>query len=219
MKGPSFLNVDPKILKSDERIIVAAMKVFSEKSLDQASLREIAKEADISFSAITYYFKTKENLYREVIVRTLNFVLGSVSSEWSASPDTLETGEAKQELKAIISGMTEWIYGFSQSNIFARIILREHVSPSPIYGMLHRDFFSKIIDHIAMLLRALRKDWPPRRASIQAFNVLGQIAAFRLERELLVRHLGFEGFSAGEVEELKNILIENIFRQLEVEPC
>ena len=39
---------------------------------------------------------------------------------------------------------------------------------------------------------------------------------FRLQREMLVRHLGFTGFSADEIAELKDLLIRNISRQLGV---
>jgi len=57
-----------------------------------------------------------------------------------------------------------------------------------------------------------------REAVLLTFSIFGQVFGFRLYREMLVRHLGFTGFSVDEIVELKDLLIRNIFRQLGVTP-
>ena len=56
------------VKRSDRRplILAAARELFREKGFADTSLREIAKIAGVSASAISYYFKSKEGLYREL---------------------------------------------------------------------------------------------------------------------------------------------------------
>lgn len=218
MNDPWFLQVDPKKLKSDERILVAAMKIFADTPVEQASLRAIAQEADISFSAITYHFKTKENLYREVVRRILDYALSTLPVKLGETADPVSPEAAGAELRGLISGWAEWIYGDSRATIAARILLREHLAPSAVYDSLYEEFFSKVIDRITRIVRVLGGLTKERRATIQAMSILGQVIAFRFERELFIRHLGFTGYTPEEREELKAVLTENVFRQLGVEP-
>lgn len=50
-----------------QRILQCALIEFSQRGFDAASLRDIAKEAQISFSAIQKHFGTKEELWRAAI--------------------------------------------------------------------------------------------------------------------------------------------------------
>lgn len=217
MSEPTFLTVDPSMLKSDERIIVAAMRVFADYPVEKASLRLIAKEAGISFSSITYHFKTKENLYREVLIRIVNFALSALPQLSEKFPRKMTIKQAKTELQTIISTFSERIYGNSNASVLARIIMREHISPSSVYDTLFNEYFTKIIDRVANLVRILCPQKSKRQATIQAFNILGQLIGFRIERELMVRKLNMTGFSPEEIEELTQTLLENVFRQLGVE--
>ena len=74
MRARSIMSVDPDKLKTEERIIVAAIRIFSDCPVEVASTRMIAKEVGVSLSAIPYYFKTKENLYQATINRMVDFV-------------------------------------------------------------------------------------------------------------------------------------------------
>ena len=50
-----LMTVDPAKLKTEERLIVAAVKIFAQYPVELASTRAIAKEAGVSLSAIPYY--------------------------------------------------------------------------------------------------------------------------------------------------------------------
>lgn len=56
-------------LGSVERILVAAEKVFADKTFDGASLRDIAREAEVPFSLASYHFGSKEALFEAIIER------------------------------------------------------------------------------------------------------------------------------------------------------
>lgn len=54
-------------LKTKEKILIAAMKVFSAYGYEGASIRAIAKAAGISIGGLYLYFRNKEELYLNLI--------------------------------------------------------------------------------------------------------------------------------------------------------
>jgi AcrR family transcriptional regulator len=50
-----------------EKIIDAARVLFADLGYEGASVREIAKAADVNVASVNYYFNSKENLYLEII--------------------------------------------------------------------------------------------------------------------------------------------------------
>ena len=59
-------SASPKV-DSRARIIEAAREAFSTMGFEGASLRSVAKEAGVQHQLATYYFKTKEELWMEVM--------------------------------------------------------------------------------------------------------------------------------------------------------
>jgi len=54
-------------IESKQKIIKAAMDVFSRKGYAKANIREIARTAGISVGGVYLYFRNKEELYRSLI--------------------------------------------------------------------------------------------------------------------------------------------------------
>jgi len=48
---------------TEQDIILAAQKVFQEKGYKEATMRDIAAEANINMAMVHYYFRCKENLF------------------------------------------------------------------------------------------------------------------------------------------------------------
>lgn len=58
--------------KNVEKILLAAEQVFAEQGHAGTSMSDIAKLADLPRSNLHYYFTTKDELYREVLVNLLS---------------------------------------------------------------------------------------------------------------------------------------------------
>lgn len=56
-----------------ERIIKAAIEVLKEKSVEEASVREIAAKAGLTTGSIYYYYKNKDELLFDVINHSIHF--------------------------------------------------------------------------------------------------------------------------------------------------
>lgn len=58
--------------ETKDRILLSAKQEFSEKGFDGARMSAIARRANINQALIHYYFKSKENLYEQVLQRLFN---------------------------------------------------------------------------------------------------------------------------------------------------
>jgi TetR/AcrR family transcriptional regulator len=62
-----------------ERILDSALEVFSRHGYSGARIDQIAEAAEMSKPNLLYYFRTKEDLYRAVLTRTLDMWLKPLS--------------------------------------------------------------------------------------------------------------------------------------------
>ncbi|MDW9380610.1 TetR family transcriptional regulator [Chryseobacterium sp. JV558] len=59
--------MNTSMISKEENILFAAEKLFAEKGFEGTSTREIAKEANVNISMISYYFGSKEKLYEKLV--------------------------------------------------------------------------------------------------------------------------------------------------------
>ena len=99
--------------------------------------------------------------------------------------------------------------GSSEAPRVSRIILREQLDPSSAYDIIFTRIMSRIINSVAAFLIIIQQDISPRTAKLRAMAITGQIMAFRVARETVVRSVGMKGYSAKETEEIRRIVLEH----------
>ena len=57
--------------KTEEKIKAAARKIFRTKGFAATRTRDIAEEAGVNLALLNYYFKSKQDLYNEIMSETL----------------------------------------------------------------------------------------------------------------------------------------------------
>ncbi|HWD87225.1 MAG TPA: TetR family transcriptional regulator [Mucilaginibacter sp.] len=57
---------------TEEKILVAAKKIFTQRGYEATKVRDIATEADINLSLVNYYFRSKEKLFEHIMVENVN---------------------------------------------------------------------------------------------------------------------------------------------------
>lgn len=78
-----------KLSEKQIEILGAAERVFGRRGIDAASVREIAKEANINIAMISYYFGSKDKLVENLFswrITTFNESLASISQNSTLSP-------------------------------------------------------------------------------------------------------------------------------------
>lgn len=219
MDPSEFVTVDPSLLKTEERIVLAAMKVFSQYPLETVSLRMIAKEAGITLSLISYHYKSKDNLYQVVLRRILTQVEALLDKQFQVlnSDKEIPVKTAKAHLEEIVDFLVDKMFAHPKSLLFIKLIFQEHMNPSNFYEELYQDFFKKAIDIMGRMIQVIAKNVDDRRASLLAFGIIGQILGYRLERELMVRHMSIEGYSTEEAKEIREVVVRSALASIQME--
>ena len=104
-----------------KQILSAAVKIFAVRGFANTKISDIASAADLSYGLVYHYFKTKDDIFTELITQAHNHfteALGRVS-EYEASP--LEKIRAFTETVAPQEPNEENAY-------FTNIILQAHIS-------------------------------------------------------------------------------------------
>ncbi len=67
-------------LSTEEKILLAAKKVFFQKGWDGARMQDIANEAGINKALLHYYFRNKETLFKKVFESYIGKLLPNINS-------------------------------------------------------------------------------------------------------------------------------------------
>jgi len=73
-----------------DRLINAAVSVFSKNGFYKASMDDIAAEAKVAKGTLYYYFKNKSELFKTVVVEGINFLTDDLVKIVNNSNDSIE---------------------------------------------------------------------------------------------------------------------------------
>ncbi|MHC4471965.1 MAG: TetR/AcrR family transcriptional regulator [Planctomycetota bacterium] len=99
-------------MKKDERfeqILKHAAQVFFEKGYDRASIRDIAKQAEMSLAGLYYYFRSKEELLYLVQKQVFTYLLNEVREKLSGESDPISrlTAFIRNHLSYFVENLVE----------------------------------------------------------------------------------------------------------------
>ena len=77
-------------VSTEDKILLAASKVFTEKGFSGARTRDIADEAGINLALLNYYFRTKEKLFEQVMKVKIVLLFGQIIPIVTNEKTTLE---------------------------------------------------------------------------------------------------------------------------------
>ncbi|UJF30126.1 TetR family transcriptional regulator [Kaistella sp. 97-N-M2] len=86
-------------LSTEDKILLAASKVFTEKGYSGTRTRDIAEEAGINLALLNYYFRTKEKLFEQVMKVKMVLLFGQIipilSDEKTSLDEKIDLAAAK----------------------------------------------------------------------------------------------------------------------------
>lgn len=208
-----YPGIEPSMLKTPERIIYAAMRVFARHPYENASIRMIAKEADVTISSILYHFKSKEKLYQAVFNRVV-----PARKKFLDKNDVITFDDAKKLLVDLLGELIDGMYCEPDEDCCTKILFFEYFFPSPFYEKFYEIYFRRTRETLPKLVMILTDGDDPRKAFLQAVSIVGLVVCFPMEREVLVKRLGMTGFNGKEIRELKDLVIRNAFLLLGIDP-
>ena len=119
-------------ISTEEKILRAAKKLFTQKGFSAVRTRDIAKEAGINLALLNYYFRSKEKLFDIVMLENFRqFIRGiSVNLADSATP----IGE---KVHTVVNAYIDFLIGNPDLPLFILNELRGN--PSELAEKLHQE--------------------------------------------------------------------------------
>lgn len=134
-----------------ETLLRAAKHLFARKGLSGTSIRDIAGEAKLNSSLISYYFNGKEGLYQECI-RNIG------EGRLKATQELLQPPENKQDFRVRLKMFLENMFSlFFEDRDAGLIIIREYDRAHSPAEKVFQESFLKVFDLIVLFFKAAQK--------------------------------------------------------------
>lgn len=161
-----FLKRKPDILKrmaklppkassspSDSRqaLLTAARRVFADRGFEGATVKDLADEAGVNVSLVSYYFGGKDGLYRECL---LNFA----EQRWQAIVRILKPAESPEEFRTRLQLLAEEIAEVHvHEPDLCRIVHRDVQNLAPAAVEVFKGGFFKIFETLVAFIKSAEK--------------------------------------------------------------
>lgn len=155
-----------------EDILDAAEETFAEHGYAGTSLREIAKRAHVTQALVTYYFGTKESLFREVFLRRGR----AIADARLAALDALAAGKQRLRLEDVIRaylGPAIAMRRTPQGRTFIRLQARMHTEPPRFAEQLRREVYDEVARRFVAAIRRTTPGLSARTAYWRMILVVG----------------------------------------------
>lgn len=106
-------NDTDKELTTEEKIIDAARKLFTQKGFAATKTRDIAEEAGINLALLNYYFRSKQNLFQIIIEEKFDQLFGAINPILSNSEISLE-----EKIETLVTNYTNMLLGNDDLPLF-----------------------------------------------------------------------------------------------------
>jgi len=195
--------------ETERRILMASVKIFSEKGFDGSRTDEIAQLAGVNKAMIHYYFESKERLYVtliSIVFKRLSLIFREYFGEFS--PETI-----REDLSLFIDNYIEFI----RANLkFFRILLWELARGGDLVGRVMKEIIGEHFIQIQALFdEAIQKGYirplVPRHLMV---SVISTILFYFISHPIVSRLWDEDPFSPKNIEirkqEVKDLILRGI---------
>ncbi|MDJ0392981.1 TetR/AcrR family transcriptional regulator [Rhodococcus sp. G-MC3] len=189
-------------------IVDAAIRVFAAKSFSDASVQDVAVEANVVPSAVYYHFASKDELFELAMRRVLDMVNAVV-----ADVRTQEDSDADPSLEAVIIAVWNWVEAYPEE---ARLLHSHLPGATAEASALRREFEAVHVQRAFDYLPPSPASTTKRAAAIQhashalstrtLIELLMTIHALRIDEGPLSKHAS-RGLSRAVVSVCERIVV------------
>lgn len=168
--------------KSDRRdeIMAAAKKVFARKGFHATTIADIAKEAELAYGSVYWYFDSKDELFHALIAAEEYALRTHIAVALGASGAGF--GYAEGPFRATLQATFEFFEADSES---AKLLFRDAYALDNRFDKHLGGIYERFIDDIESLIAVAQKRGdvvaaPPRMVAYTLTALIGQLARRRL---------------------------------------
>ena len=192
-----------------ERLVAAALELFGQKGFEGVGARELARQAGVPLGAIPYHFGTMEALYRAALERIRERLGQSLEPAVEEAARALAgpPSGAGEALARLQSALLDAIAVAPEAEAWAKLLLREHLDPSPSFDLVYEDAARRVVELIARLIAHGSGRGPDDPdVLIEAFARMGEVVIFRTAQAAVTRRLGWASLDATEADLIRRVL-------------
>ena len=182
-----------------DEIIAAAKKVFARNGFHDTTIADIAKEAELAYGSVYWYFDSKDDLFRQLIA-VEEYGLRTHVAVALAKSGT-QFGFAEAPFRASLRATFEF---FDANPATAKLLFRDAYALDSRFDKQLGGVYERFIDDIASLIAAAQNRGdvlaaPPRLVAYMLTALIGHMAHRRLSTD--------DGISAAEAADLVVALV------------
>ncbi len=222
MQNPS--DSTPQPCQTREKLLEAAAKLFSEQGFEAVSIREIASLAGVRHGGVNYHFKSKRELYMEVVSRfgpRGNHAASGGNPELHAAFEIQNPLEAEVALRNMVRShlaiMTE-----PPDPVSAGIIEQELKRPDGPDDQLFENVVllrHRAMEHLLTILAPELTD--PVELRLFSFGMTSQCLMYRLARPVAYRLMELDTQSTMDedrIDRIANLIVNTTLRGILAQP-
>lgn len=200
---------------SRQRILDAALVEFGAAGFKSATTRRIAERARTTLPPLSYYFGSKEGLYRacaeEIVGRyaqaTHEAVQGAKQTiEAAADPET-----ARAALKKLMAASVELILGSEAYRLGNGIVARELAEPGPAFDIFYDRLWLPGIERNARLISRIKSEPEVSAESrLQSILLVSSIPSLHTRRVVAQRAMQWPAIGGSELALITEVLHRQI---------
>lgn len=167
--------------KTRARLIEAAGQLFAEKGFKGVTVRHIAAAAETHLSALNYHFRSKDAMYREVL-------LEACRSDAISDKDQRQLRKLAPEkaLFIVVQEALKTYAGKGANNWRAVVLSRECRQPGPVFDEVVQEYFRPETDFLAEIIgKAVGKSGQDHQVRFAVLALIGLLDTFGLYSHLI----------------------------------
>lgn len=205
MKSPRRRPSRRDALETRSRLLTAAGKAFAGNGFEGSNLRDICRFAGVNLGAVKYYFGSKKELYREVLIQSH---LEMIRQEPPPRIDV--TSPPEEALRAWIGFFLRFVLLRRRKHPYlSKLLIREISSPSFALDELIQKVFKDVRDQLRTIISDLLEEDPDNRKAGELSNMIIMLCVQQeMGRDIFTRF----GHPPPETEQEVSELAERIYR-------
>ena len=161
-----------------QKVLECACELFAEKGYSGASISDICGKAEANRSAVNYYFRSKQDLYKQVF----NHAWDCFSSTYTFGQD--EGIPSEEKLYTFISALIHGIFDPGTGGWFMQLLFHEAVAPSESIEHVVLDIILHIRTRLDQIIIELTGETDTEKVYAMNMSVMSQCLFFNMTRNI-----------------------------------
>jgi len=206
--------LDKKDLDTKEKILDAAITIFSQSGFDAARTRDIAALAKVNVSTLHYHFINKDNIYKSVIKKinyeANKFMMPIMLAQYEIITESKDRNEIIEAVKVMAINFVQTITSPDKKR-FAKIISFEQIEQSKHFKILFENVMKRVCDPFCFAVaKILKKKIDAIEVILITHTLMGILSSFQHNKSSLLHISGWKDYDESNSKHIKKHIAKTI---------